>query len=231
MSKNLIIGFLVMLFAVNLMAQKPGKKRTVAKKHVVAKAEIKKKTVAKKLSSKRHTTYKGKKQLKGKTVRKKPVIKSKKLVVADPVPSYLKSYRGSLPWPVANAVIKLPFGNYTVPASNKSLRPIQGYNPGLTLETDPEATVKAVAEGEVTSIFDIDGNMAVIISHGNFSTTYSNLSDVEVSRGQTITAGQVLGKAVTNRKGNGEIEFVVMATPENSKTRNLDPEPLLKKIL
>ena len=233
MSKNLIIGFLVMLFSVNLMAQKPVKKRAVTKKHIVAKAGIKKKTTVKKLSNKRHTTYKGKKYSKSRMVAKKPVIKRKKLValIDEPIPSDLKTYRGSLPWPVTNAVVKLPFGSYTIPTANKAFRPIRGYNPGLTLETYPEATVKAVAEGEVTSIFDIDGNMAIIISHGKFSTTYSNLTDIEVSKGQTIAAGQVLGKAVTNSRGNGEIEFVVMSTPENKKPKNLNPEPWLKKSL
>jgi septal ring factor EnvC (AmiA/AmiB activator) len=43
----------------------------------------------------------------------------------------------------------------------------------------------------------------VMVSHGDFTTIYGNLSEVVVARGQTVRAGQVVGRAGTasDRRG------------------------------
>jgi len=127
--------------------------------------------------------------------------------------------RGKLPWPIDKGQIKIHFGPYQIEALK-----IRGNNPGLTMETDEGASVKAVFDGEISSIFDVDGQAAVFVRHGKYFTAYSNLSSVSVSKGQQVKAGQVLGKAASNSEGNGEIEFVLM-----QDTRNLDPEVWIRK--
>lgn len=127
--------------------------------------------------------------------------------------------RGKLPWPIDKGQIKIHFGPYKIPELK-----ITGNNPGLTLETDEGAAVKAVFDGEVISVFEVDGTSAVFVRHGKYFTTYSNLNGVSVSRNQHVKAGQVLGKAASNGEGNGEIEFVLM-----QDTRNLDPEPWIRR--
>jgi septal ring factor EnvC (AmiA/AmiB activator) len=127
--------------------------------------------------------------------------------------------RGKLPWPVDKGQIKIHFGPYRIPEIN-----ITGNNPGLTLETEEGAAVKAVFDGEVISVFEVDGSSAVFVRHGKYFTTYSNLNGVTVSKNQQVKAGQVLGKAAPNSEGNGEIEFVLM-----QDTRNLDPEPWIRR--
>lgn len=127
--------------------------------------------------------------------------------------------RGKLPWPVDKGQIKIHFGPYRI----EQLK-IVGNNPGLTLETEEGAAVKAVFDGEVISVFEVDGTSAVFIRHGKYFTTYSNLNSVSVSKNQHVKAGQLLGKAATNGEGNGEIEFVLM-----QDTRNLDPEPWIRR--
>jgi septal ring factor EnvC (AmiA/AmiB activator) len=127
--------------------------------------------------------------------------------------------KGKLPWPVDKGQIKLHFGPYRIEAIK-----INGNNPGLTLETEEGAAVKVVYDGEVSSIFDVDGTTAVFVRHGKYFTTYSGLSSVSVSKGQQVKAGQVLGKAGSNSEGNGEIDFVLM-----QDTRNIDPEPWIKR--
>lgn len=127
--------------------------------------------------------------------------------------------RGKLPWPIDKGQIKIHFGPYKIPELK-----ITGNNPGLTLETEEGAAVKAVFDGEVISVFEVDGTSAVFVRHGKYFTTYSNLNGVSVSRNQHVKAGQVLGKAASNGEGNGEIEFVLM-----QDTRNLDPEPWIRR--
>ena len=60
--------------------------------------------------------------------------------------------KGKLPWPIDKGNIKVNFGRYSIPNTK-----ITGDNPGLTLETEQGATVKCVFDGEVTSVFDIEG--------------------------------------------------------------------------
>jgi len=127
--------------------------------------------------------------------------------------------KGRLPWPVEKGNIKIHFGSYKIEGTG-----IIGNNPGLTLETDPGASVRAIFDGEVRAVFDVEGSTNVLIMHGKYFTTYGNLSAASVSKGQKINAGQVIGKAALNADGNGEIEFVLM-----QENRNLNPEPWIKR--
>jgi len=43
-------------------------------------------------------------------------------------------------------------------------------------------------------------NKVVIIRHGEYLTVYSNLEEVNVKDGQTVTTKQLIGKIHTNRK-------------------------------
>lgn len=127
--------------------------------------------------------------------------------------------KGKLPWPVEKGEVKLHFGPYSVPGMN-----IRGNNPGITLETNTGATIKAVYEGEVISVFDIEGQWAVMIQHGKYFTVYSNLASAAVSKGQKVSIGQTLGRAGSNDDGNGEVEFIIMLEKANQ-----NPETWLRR--
>jgi septal ring factor EnvC (AmiA/AmiB activator) len=127
--------------------------------------------------------------------------------------------KGKLPWPIEKGHVKIHFGTYSIPNTN-----LKGNNPGLTLETEPGAVVRAVYEGEVSRIFDIEGNWTVLVRHGKYFTVYSNLSAVSVQKGQQIATGQMVGRAAANQDGNGEIEFLLMV-----ENKNLDPEAWIRK--
>jgi murein DD-endopeptidase MepM/ murein hydrolase activator NlpD len=96
---------------------------------------------------------------------------------------------------------------------------------GLVISTPTGTSVKSVADGEVTAIVDLGGEDAVIIIHGKYFTTYSNLNGITVSRGQKVKAGTVLGKAATSSDGEGQITFMV----SNERGIFFNPEPWLKK--
>jgi septal ring factor EnvC (AmiA/AmiB activator) len=131
-----------------------------------------------------------------------------------------KNNKGKLPWPVDKALIKIHFGPYKIPG----LEGVTGNNPGLTLATERSATVKAVFEGEVLSVFNVEGNRSVMVKHGEYFTVYANLSTVNVAKGQKITGGQLLGVADNASDGNGEIEFILM-----KERTNIDPEKWIRK--
>jgi septal ring factor EnvC (AmiA/AmiB activator) len=127
--------------------------------------------------------------------------------------------RGKLPWPIDKGNIKIPFGNYSIAGTK-----LFGNNPGLTMETDQNSPVKAIFDGEVVSVFDVEGESNILIRHGKYFTTYGNLSSSSVSKGQKVKSGQMIGKAGPNADGNGEIEFLLLL-----ENKNLDPANWIRR--
>ncbi|MCE3296316.1 MAG: hypothetical protein K0R65_2030 [Crocinitomicaceae bacterium] len=98
--------------------------------------------------------------------------------------------KGKLPWPVATGSITEKFGKNPHP----SIPNIFTNNNGVDISTNKGASVRAVFEGEVTSIINILGaGKTVIIRHGNYRTVYSNLQDVYVSTGSKVSTKQAIG--------------------------------------
>ncbi|HMU45243.1 MAG TPA: peptidoglycan DD-metalloendopeptidase family protein [Chitinophagaceae bacterium] len=129
--------------------------------------------------------------------------------------------KGKLPWPVDNGVLTLRFG------PNKIDNTLLTFdNPGITIATPSAGNfVKAVFDGEVSSVFNIGDGMVVTIRHGKYFTTYSNLSSVSVSKGMEVKTGQVIGKAGRDDEGvGGQVDFILMI-----ETRNIDPQPWLRR--
>ena len=126
--------------------------------------------------------------------------------------------RHNLPWPVDRGQITSPFGRRKIEGTS-----LFEDNQWVTIATDAGASVKAVFEGVVSSIFDVQGSTTVTIKHGKYFTTYYNLASISVNKNDQIRMGQVIGKAGTNDDGDGEILFVV-----NMETRFLNPEEWLK---
>jgi murein DD-endopeptidase MepM/ murein hydrolase activator NlpD len=94
----------------------------------------------------------------------------------------------------------------------------------VTISSDIGTPVKAVFDGTVSSVQNIDDMQVVIIQHGKYFTTYSNLSGVNVQKGQQVKTGQVLGKVAANFDGVGAIDFYV-----SNETSNYDPEKWLRR--
>jgi septal ring factor EnvC (AmiA/AmiB activator) len=128
--------------------------------------------------------------------------------------------RGKLPWPVETGHISIPFGVYSV----EGMTNIHGTNTGVTIETQAGTSVKAIFDGEVSSVFNIEGTSVVLIKVGKFFISYSNLSSVNVSKGEKVKVGQVLAKAGENSDGNGEIQLIIM-----DEKKNLNPEQWLRR--
>ncbi|MBS1917426.1 MAG: peptidoglycan DD-metalloendopeptidase family protein [Bacteroidetes bacterium] len=131
-----------------------------------------------------------------------------------------KKNKGNLRWPVETGHVTTPFGMSSVEGMDK----IRQNSPGVTIATPINSAVHAVFEGEVSSVFNIEGSSAVIIHHGEYFTTYSNLSSASVVKGEKVSVGQIIGKAGENEDGAGEIMFMI-----SSEKGNLNPEQWLKR--
>ena len=102
-----------------------------------------------------------------------------------------------LPWPVERGVLVEGFGIQAHPI----LKGIETFNNGVKISTTVLAEARAVFNGKVSRIISIPGaGKAVIISHGEYFTVYSNLSDVFVKVNQTVETKSPLGLVITNVK-------------------------------
>jgi septal ring factor EnvC (AmiA/AmiB activator) len=130
--------------------------------------------------------------------------------------------KGKLPWPMDKSVVLIPFGRYKVEGFDN----IVDDNPGLTIGTPQAGTsVKAVFNGEVIGIHNYGDAAAVIIRHGKYITSYSNLSAVTVTKGAIVRTGYVIGRAGEADDGSGgQINFMLMI-----ENKNVNPALWLRK--
>jgi len=127
--------------------------------------------------------------------------------------------RGKLPWPVDNGFVSFPFGNYKISGCCLS-----GNNPGLTIETVSGGPVKSVFEGVIAAVHNLDDGSAVVVRHGKYYTCYSNLSVVNVAKGDSVSCGQVIGKAGdSDDSSRGRVDFMLLV-----ESKNVNPQPWLR---
>jgi murein hydrolase activator len=125
--------------------------------------------------------------------------------------------KGSLPSP-ANGYILLHFGRNQLPSGTWIDMT------GISIATDIGTSVKAVFDGTVSNVVFVEDMQVVIIQHGKYFSTYSNLSNVSVQRGQAVKTGQQIGKAASNLDGVGAVEFYI-----SDEKNFLDPEKWLRR--
>jgi septal ring factor EnvC (AmiA/AmiB activator) len=125
--------------------------------------------------------------------------------------------RGRIPWPVDNGFVSIHFGKYKIDETK-----LVGDNPGITIVTpNSGVSVKAVYDGEVAAVHNYGDGYAVIIRHGKYFTSYSNLSSVTTTKGAAVTRGQVIGHAAEADDGSksGQVDFMLLI-----ETKNVNPE-------
>jgi len=126
--------------------------------------------------------------------------------------------RGQLPWPVSSGYPSHQFGIHKIEGTKLTEK-----NDGIYIATQIGANVKCVADGEISSVFEINDAQSVLVKHGKYFTSYSNLSSVDVSKGQKVSAGTVIGKVAANFDNTGELIFEIV-----SDKGFVDPERWLK---
>lgn len=131
--------------------------------------------------------------------------------------------KGKLGWPVSRGVIKGKFGKRRSLTDNAVTLNYKS----IYIATDKNSDVKAVFNGVVTGIHVMKrGNPTILVSHGNYFSVYTNLSQLNVKKGDKVTTGQVIGKVFTNKsKGETLLGFRIY---KNDQV--LNPEHWLAKF-
>lgn len=113
--------------------------------------------------------------------------------------------KGGLSWPIDKGFISRKFGVQDHPSL-----PIKVNNPGIGLQTQKGAGVKAVFQGTVMTVADIPGaGKLVMLSHGDYYTVYSKLKTVIVKKGDKIAYRQQIGTVNTSPSGVTELGFQI----------------------
>ncbi len=127
--------------------------------------------------------------------------------------------KGSLPWPVDKGNVYIHFGVENIPGTKLNRK-----SDGIELALPKGSSVKSLANGIVKYTGDINGDLTVFVQHGKYFSTYTHLSSINVSVGQEVRAGTLLGKSGINLDGEGALLIMI----NNEKGVFLDPENWLK---
>jgi murein hydrolase activator len=128
-----------------------------------------------------------------------------------------KSNRGSLPWPVEKGLLTKKFGKQPHP-----LEPtIMIESSGIEISSENGAKARSVFAGEVSDVQAAgNGTSTVMIRHGDYTTTYSNIGRVFVKRGDKVTLKQSLGEIYFNPiTGKAILKFLIF-----QNTTKLNPQ-------
>jgi len=125
--------------------------------------------------------------------------------------------KGKLIWPVDKGIKSQGFGVY-----EDAVYPgIKHESNGVIITTEEGTRARAIFEGEVIAIMSVPGgNKGVTLKHGNYISTYYNLSVLFVKKGDVVAAKTELGKVATNQSnGQTRLKFYLF-----EDTTKLNPE-------
>lgn len=130
--------------------------------------------------------------------------------------------KGALLWPVSRGIISKGFGVY----SDAVYPGIKHQNNGIIIATDKGEQARAIFEGEVIAILAVPGgNKGIQLKHGNYISTYYNLTDVLVKKGDKVSRKQNLGSVATNAlSGKTELKFYLY-----KDTTKLNPQQWISR--
>lgn len=131
--------------------------------------------------------------------------------------------KGKLIWPVEKGIKRQGFGVY-----NDAVYPgIKHQSNGVIIATDEGSQARAIFEGEVIAILSVPGgNKGVQIKHGNYISTYYNLSTVNVKKGDKVNIKSNLGEIYTSRSnGTTQLKFYLY-----QNTTRLNPEEWIYRL-
>ena len=133
------------------------------------------------------------------------------------------SNKGKLPWPVKEGIVKVRYGTKPSPID----RTIKIKSNGVRIATNKSEKVRAVFEGTVhTIMIPKNGNMVIMIQHGNYFTVYKNLSKIYVKKGDRVSTKQDIGEVLTSKATNETI--LSFAVWKDGKTQ--DPSSWVYKL-
>ena len=129
--------------------------------------------------------------------------------------------RGTMP--ISGAyIITSRYGQYAV----EGLRNVKLDNKGIDIQGKPGAQARAIFDGKVAAVFQLNGLFNVLIRHGNYISVYCNLSSASVKAGDTVKTKQSIGQVFSDGTDNGRTVLHFQLRREKEK---LNPEPWLNR--
>lgn len=131
--------------------------------------------------------------------------------------------RGKLPMHISGPyIITSRYGQYSV----EGLRNVKLDNKGIDIQGKPGAQARAIFDGKVAAVFQLNGLFNVLIRHGNYISVYCNLSSASVKSGDTVSTKQSIGQIFSDGADNGRTVLHFQLRREKEK---LNPEPWLNR--
>ena len=139
--------------------------------------------------TKQNTQINALEQLRKTIVEQKKQYDTEQLNQLKKIKSNIKEFKGKLIWPVDGKIVK-GFGPQWNPKLNTTL-----HNPGVDIAANPNASVRSVFDGLVTTITFISGyGTTVIIDHNDgYFTVFTHLDNLLVTKNMLVKEGQRIG--------------------------------------
>ena len=133
------------------------------------------------------------------------------------------SNRGRLPMPISGPyVIVSHYGQYAVPG----LRNVKLDNKGMDIQGKAGAQARAIFNGKVAAVFQLNSLFNILIRHGSYISVYCNLSTASVKSGDTVKTKQPIGQVFSDGTDNGRTVLHFQLRREKEK---LNPELWLNR--
>jgi len=131
--------------------------------------------------------------------------------------------RGRLPMPISGSyIITSHYGQYAV----EGMRNVRLDNKGIDIQGRPGAMARAVFDGKVAAVFQLNGLFNVLVRHGSYISVYCNLSNAYVKTGDTVKTKQNLGQVFSDSSHGGRTVLHFQLRKEKEK---LNPESWLRR--
>ena len=139
--------------------------------------------------TKQNTQINALEQLRKTIVEQKKQYDTEQLNQLKKIKSNIKEFKGKLIWPVDGKIVK-GFGPQWNPKLNTTL-----HNPGVDIAANPNASVRSVFDGLVTTITFISGyGTTVIVDHNDgYFTVFTHLDNLLVTKNMLVKEGQRIG--------------------------------------
>ena len=134
-----------------------------------------------------------------------------------------KANQGRLPWPVVKGAVTKRYGRQPHPLEPS----IMIESSGIEISSEKGERARAVFNGEVSDVqMAPNGTATVVIRHGDYITTYSNLGNVSVGKGQKVSTKQTIGSIHFNSfTGKAVLKFLLF-----KNTTKLNPQSWLGRL-
>lgn len=122
--------------------------------------------------------------------------------------------RGRMSFPVGRGQVTQRFGRQPHPV----YKGVVIESNGIKIAVSAGTQARSVFPGVVVNVMASGGARTVMVKHGDYFTIYSNLSSTNVSKGQNLAAGTIVGTVGIDIDGTYSLDFQIW-----DKTTPIDP--------